>query len=622
MSQPIPVQKTQPNKPANHVACATELIPSAPESSRGEYFRGQIRKTILPSLQLLWLVAGFMVLQVSVAHAAVYYVSTKGNDSSGNGSSSKPWRTINKAANQVKPGDTVNVRAGVYREHVTLTQDGTSTSRIVFKGERGSKGQWLTIIDPSVELSSGWQRAPEIGAGVYKHTGTSSEIGAVIVDGKNVEGIWRGRLPAELSLLARGAKSTMTSSLFQGGSYPFWDGVEATWASYKGVLYIRFRNNDNPNGKDIRVTSLNGGNSLLSPAAAAVRLRTARYNTIRDFHVRGARFGIFAQSNGSVGTSHTIIEHNFVEHGYSQIVFNPESSRSCVNNVIRHNVITPNRFGGSTGGWRFTQPRTWPKFRAYSWSKFQYGNSSSGSAILLHRAGNGNVIHGNTITDSVSGIKLTSSSVTSSGTIISGNYLNKASSAHISVGRGWTDTHVFNNVTIDGKYAHRWQDINQWPSSSTMYVYGNWAWTPPELGAFLLCHVRGTAKNTPTIWVYNNTGLGGNEAISVSALAQNLGGFPRMLFVNNVFESLNPYDATGRFRNNSRMLGAFDFNRVRGTASDVAAAWYGSSNVRVSSTLWNTLSGALSAKTSFSEGLDVSKSFKLRGVTYPALPGF
>jgi hypothetical protein len=624
MNQPIPGPKTQPNIQTNSRERAGELIRTEAGFSSGEYRKGQIRKTILPGLQSMRVLAVlFLVLQVSSVHAAVYYVSTKGNDNTGNGSSSKPWRTINKAANQVRPGDTVNVLAGVYREHVVLSQDGTSRNRIVFQGERGSKGEWLTIIDPSVELSSGWRRAPEIGTGVYKHTGTSAEIGAVIVDGYNVEGIWRGRLPGELSLLARGTWSTVSASLFPGASYRFWDGVEATWAWYRGVLYIRFRNNDNPNGKDIRVTSLNGGTSFIAPAAAAVRLRTARYNTLRNFHIRGARFGIFGQSVGSLGTSHTIIESNFVQHGYHQIVLNPETARACANNIIRHNVITPHRYGfQNTGGWRFTQPRTWPRYRAYYWNKYQYGNSTSGAGILLHRAGNGNVIHGNTITNCITGIELSSSTVMSSGTIVASNYVSKASGTMIAMGNGWTDTHVSGNVTIDGKYAHRWQDVNTWPSSTTVYVYGNWAWTPAELGSWVYCHVRGTTQNRPTIWVYNNTGLGGNEAVNISGLAEKVGGFPNLRFVNNVFESLNPYDASGSFKNNARMLGAFDYNRVRGTSSQVAAAWYGSRNVRVTSPLWNTLSGARSGPTSFDAGLDLSRTFKLRDVTYPSLPGF
>ncbi|MGA2746584.1 MAG: DUF1565 domain-containing protein, partial [Candidatus Sulfotelmatobacter sp.] len=42
-----------------------------------------------------------------------FYVSTTGNDSNP-GSQSAPWRTIQHAAETVRPGSTVNVRGGVY----------------------------------------------------------------------------------------------------------------------------------------------------------------------------------------------------------------------------------------------------------------------------------------------------------------------------------------------------------------------------------------------------------------------------------------------------------------------------------------------------------------------------
>lgn len=54
-----------------------------------------------------------------------YYVATNGNDSN-NGSESTPWRTIQKAANTLTPGDTVFVRAGVYTEAVTVNVSGSA----------------------------------------------------------------------------------------------------------------------------------------------------------------------------------------------------------------------------------------------------------------------------------------------------------------------------------------------------------------------------------------------------------------------------------------------------------------------------------------------------------------
>src|SRR6187402_2784930 len=52
-------------------------------------------------------------LAATAAHAATYYVATNGND--GNpGTLSRPWKTLQRAADRVAAGDTVNVRGGNY----------------------------------------------------------------------------------------------------------------------------------------------------------------------------------------------------------------------------------------------------------------------------------------------------------------------------------------------------------------------------------------------------------------------------------------------------------------------------------------------------------------------------
>ncbi len=55
-----------------------------------------------------------------ISQAATYYVSTSGNDNNP-GTKTQPWKTIQKAVNTVKGGDTVNVRGGVYNERVDLS---------------------------------------------------------------------------------------------------------------------------------------------------------------------------------------------------------------------------------------------------------------------------------------------------------------------------------------------------------------------------------------------------------------------------------------------------------------------------------------------------------------------
>lgn len=73
----------------------------------------------------------------TVKAAAVYYVSVTGNDITGKGTLSNPWRTIQKAADIMTAGDTCIIRGGTYRETVTLNTSGTSANPISFQAYTG-----------------------------------------------------------------------------------------------------------------------------------------------------------------------------------------------------------------------------------------------------------------------------------------------------------------------------------------------------------------------------------------------------------------------------------------------------------------------------------------------------
>jgi hypothetical protein len=67
----------------------------------------------------------------------VYYVSPNGSDSN-LGTESKPWRTIQKAANTLQPGNSVMITSGTYYEKVVPKNSGKEGSPITYISEPGA----------------------------------------------------------------------------------------------------------------------------------------------------------------------------------------------------------------------------------------------------------------------------------------------------------------------------------------------------------------------------------------------------------------------------------------------------------------------------------------------------
>jgi Bacterial Ig domain/Protein of unknown function (DUF1565) len=75
-------------------------------------------------------------------NSSAFYVSPTGSDSAA-GSSSAPWRTIQKAASALKAGQTAIVSAGNYGERVEIANSGTQTAPITLQVASGADVQLL-----------------------------------------------------------------------------------------------------------------------------------------------------------------------------------------------------------------------------------------------------------------------------------------------------------------------------------------------------------------------------------------------------------------------------------------------------------------------------------------------
>ena len=80
----------------------------------------------------LTLIFMLLSIQLSLTHGQTpnkYYVSPEGDDTH-DGSVETPWRTINHSVSQLKPGDTLYIRGGVFHESIQITVSGTPNSII------------------------------------------------------------------------------------------------------------------------------------------------------------------------------------------------------------------------------------------------------------------------------------------------------------------------------------------------------------------------------------------------------------------------------------------------------------------------------------------------------------
>lgn len=106
-------------------------------------------------------------LEPAFAAGATYYVAKTGSDTTGTGSATNPWLTVQKAVNSAGSGDTVRVAAGTYNERVTIptTKSGTSatTTKLIADGRvilsRGLVVQSNYTEVTGFEITPGWEGA-------------------------------------------------------------------------------------------------------------------------------------------------------------------------------------------------------------------------------------------------------------------------------------------------------------------------------------------------------------------------------------------------------------------------------------------------------------------------------
>lgn len=154
----------------------------------------------------------------------IYYVATTGEDSNP-GTSASPWRTIQKAADILKNGDTAIVLAGNYRERVDITSSGSPGALITFQAREkvvmqgfNVPGSYIKIDGFEITNVPGndlFNRA--LSSGIYM-SGTSSQISNNYIHVVNAAGIYLTSASSHIALISNRVVSAVEAGIFVQGN--------------------------------------------------------------------------------------------------------------------------------------------------------------------------------------------------------------------------------------------------------------------------------------------------------------------------------------------------------------------------------------------------------------------
>ena len=120
----------------------------------------------------------FVLIYISLHTQSTYYVapSSSGGSDSNNGSIGSPFETIQYGINQLSSGgDILYIRAGTYRETITINKTGASGNPIIIEAYSSE----VVTIDGTVDVIGSWTSH---GNGIYKLSSYSTNITQLFVD--------------------------------------------------------------------------------------------------------------------------------------------------------------------------------------------------------------------------------------------------------------------------------------------------------------------------------------------------------------------------------------------------------------------------------------------------------
>ena len=121
---------------------------------------------VIHSIRELLLVLLAILAFSPAARATTYYVSLQGSDD-GKGTQAAPWRSLQHAVDSIRPGDTILVGPGTYRERIEWQRGGTEDSPMTIAALPGAR----VVVSGADHFMDGWTNVTGL-EGVYSHDWT------------------------------------------------------------------------------------------------------------------------------------------------------------------------------------------------------------------------------------------------------------------------------------------------------------------------------------------------------------------------------------------------------------------------------------------------------------------
>ena len=246
----------------------------------------------------------------------VWHVSTTGNDSTGDGSSTWPFRTIQKGINQASSGDTVLVASGHYYERINFKGKGILVSGKDYLRTKAFRND-STIIDADTTILG----VSDTGSVVVFVSGENSSSileGFILQNGIGTSDGLSNRFGG--GVYCFNSSPTLRDNLIRENSATFGGGIDCNQFSSPEVSSNRIESNTASSG--------GGGISCRESSSPDISYNIIRYNS------SGSGGGILCDMNCVANIFHNIIDQNSASSVGAGIMCDWNASPAITNNIV------------------------------------------------------------------------------------------------------------------------------------------------------------------------------------------------------------------------------------------------------------------------------------------------